>query len=79
MAETGEHLDGAARRLGISAPTLERFLERNDRDLLKALLARRPRDHNRLVDGVSIYGLTGLGDRRRARKERQRQAEGVAA
>lgn len=82
MAETGEHLDGAARRLGISTATLERFLERNDRDALSRLIARRPRDHNRLVADVSIYALTGLGERRRrqpARGGRRRQQHREAA
>ena len=79
MAETGECLDGAARRLGLTGNALERWLERNDRAALAALLARQPRDHNRQVgDGPAIWELTGLAVRRRARENRKRR-EGVAA
>lgn len=78
MAETGECLDGAARRLGLSRGTLERFLERNDRACLATLLARQPRDHNRvLATDISICEITGLGARRqrhRARKKRREEA-----
>lgn len=79
MAETGENLDGAARRLGLRVETLERFLERNDRAALKALVARRPRDHNRLVaEHINSYELTGLGERRRRQPAYRRRRE-VAA
>lgn len=80
MADTGEHIDGAAQRLGLSRNTLEKFLQRNDPACLRALTGRTPRDHNRLFDhGVSIYELTGLGTRRRVRRQRRKQQEGLAA
>jgi hypothetical protein len=70
MAETGECLDGAARRLGISKAALERWLTANDRATLSALLAKQPRDHNNRVAGeISVYELTGL----RGRRNRQRR------
>lgn len=41
MAETGEHLDGAAQRLGVRPSTLDRHLRRVGRlDLLRALNGR---------------------------------------
>lgn len=81
MADTGECLDGAARRLGLSPGALARWLERNDRDALARLIARQPRDHNRLVADVSIYELTGLGARKRREPAygRRRQQREVAA
>lgn len=74
MAETGECLDGAARRLGLKVNTLEKFLWNNDRACLSTLMAHRPRDHNRLAAGLSISDITGLGERRRKRRQRQEVA-----
>lgn len=75
MAETGECLDGAARRLGLTVNTLEKFLERHDKAVLKALVDRQPRDHNRQVcDGINVWELTGLGDRRRRYARRRLEA-----
>lgn len=43
MAETGESMDGAAARLGVTPRALEKFLERRDRlDLRAVLVARNP-------------------------------------
>lgn len=78
MAETGECLDGAARRLGLTRNTLEKWLARSDADALRLLVSRQPRDHNRFVAEVSIYELTGRVDRRPSRLAR-RAREGVAA
>lgn len=76
MAETGECLDGAARRLGLSRNTLEKWLDRNAPDVLPALIARQPRDHNRLVARqdrqIAIGQLTGRSARRRATRARAR-------
>jgi len=77
MAATGECLDGAARRLGMKPNSLERWLERNGhKALLSTLVARQPRDHNRIVAaqdrGLSINALTGQGKRRQAHRMRQR-------
>jgi hypothetical protein len=70
MAETGECLDGAARRLGLTRDALERWLTVNDRPTLTALIAHQPRDHNRQVAGdISVYALTGL----RGKRDRQRR------
>lgn len=78
MAETGECLDGAARRLGLSVNTLERFLWRNDAACLRLLLSRQPRDHNRVaVDDVNVYDLTGHG--RTSRDRQRRRLRGSAA
>lgn len=76
MATGGESLDGAARRLGLTRGALEVFLRRNDPTCLATLVGRQPRDHNRYVVGAqaSIYELTGLGRRRRERKQRQEAA-----
>ena len=46
MAETGECLSGAARRLGLPHETLRSFLMRRDRELLRVLTDRDPRDPN---------------------------------
>lgn len=73
MAATGECLDGAARRLGMTRNALEKWLGRRDPAALSALIARQPRDHNRLVGDISIYELTGLGPRVKARRARRRQ------
>lgn len=79
MAETGECLDGAARRLGLSRNTLEKWLDRNAPDLLPALIARQPRDHNRFVaTEISIYELTGRRGRLNRRERRTRQREAAA-
>lgn len=81
MAETGECLDGAARRLGLTRNALEKWLSRRDPDSLRVLIARQPRDHNRFVGSdISICDLTGLGTRRAAHRARQRaRQEGVGA
>lgn len=75
MAETGEHLTGAAQRLGLRRNTLEVWLTRNDPATLAALMSREPRDHNRIIAGISVSELTG----RKARKARQRERERNAA
>lgn len=77
MVDTGECLDGAARRLGMRSRSLERWLERNGhKALLSTLVSRQPRDHNRIVAtqdrALSINQLTGQGKRRQAHRERQR-------
>lgn len=76
MARTGENLEGAARRLGLKPNTLEKWLARHDKAALSALIARMPRDHNRVADAQdrrpSINALTGQGARRRAHRLRQR-------
>lgn len=75
MAETGECLDGAARRLSLKRKTLEKWLENNDPATLASLIARQPRDHNRQVcDAVNAWDLTGLGDRRRRYARRRLEA-----
>ena len=70
MADTGESLDGAAERLGLTTATLEAFLRRYDRETLARLIAHRPKDHNRMADGISISELTGQTARRRRARER---------
>jgi hypothetical protein len=60
MADTGESLTGAARRLGIKPNTLEAFLYDHDRDVLATLRAREPRDPNQRP------GLEAMRTRRRA-------------
>ena len=46
MVETGECMDGAAERLGLTPKALERWLTRHDTAMRDALNARNPRDHN---------------------------------
>lgn len=79
MAETGECLDGAARRLGLTRNTLEKWLVRNAPDVLPALIARQPRDHNRFVidDGLSVGQITGQSAQRRATRARARARAGA--
>jgi hypothetical protein len=76
MAETGECLDGAARRLGLTRDALERWLTVNDRTTLSALIARQPRDHNRFVANqdrrMSIGQITGQSARRQTTRHRAR-------
>lgn len=79
MAETGECLDGAARRLGMTRKALEKWLTRADREALRVLVAHQPKDHNRFAAaGVSICELTGLG-RKRARNRANRAQREAAA
>jgi hypothetical protein len=63
MAATGESLTGAARRLGVTASGLEKWLDRRGRsDLTHALLAHEPRDHNAPAnnhDGIYLQGPRG--------------------
>lgn len=63
MAETGECLTGAARRLGLAHKTLEKWLGVNDPECLSTLLAHQPRDHNRWV----------MDERRKRRKPPARE------
>ena len=71
MADTGEGLTNAAARLGLTKNALDRWLRDHDRDCLARLIRQEPKDHNRSPDaGITIYELTGLGDRRRKRKAR---------
>lgn len=57
MADTGECLEGAARRLGISERAVSLFLTRHgERELLKTLTRRNPRDHNAAVN-VALAGV----------------------
>lgn len=46
MTETGESFTGAARRLGISEKTLERWCEKHCPELLAVLRRRDPKDAN---------------------------------
>lgn len=69
MADTGEHLAGAAQRLGLNVKALEKWLRTHDRDCLARLMSREPRDHNRVLDGISISELTGKRERRRRLRE----------
>lgn len=78
MADTGEGLSGASARIGAKVKTVEAFLRRHDPDCLARLIAHEPKDHNRLRDGVSIYDLTGLGDRVRRRKANRAREESAA-
>lgn len=76
MAETGENLDGAAQRLGMTVEALEKWCARHDKEALTTLIAARPRDHNRVIDTrISVSDLTG----QKARRERRRQRETEAA
>lgn len=83
MAETGEHLHGAADRLGISVDALEQFLLRYDRDVLATLRARDPRDWNKVADGSGVTSWMpnpALRARQERRNERKRaERRGVAA
>lgn len=51
MAETGEHAEGAARRLGIGYDALERFARRHTPDTWAVLLARKPSLRNQSNHG----------------------------
>ena len=80
MAETGECLDGAARRLGLTRNTLEKFLYRHDRDLLAVLVSHQPRDHNLVAEmGAVASTPRAVRVREQKRRRRHRQQEGVAA
>ena len=79
MAETGECLTGAAARLGITTAALEVWCRRHDRDSLALLLAREPKDHNRVMSDVSIYELTGIGERKARQPHRAKRRKKVAA
>jgi hypothetical protein len=62
MAETGESLSGAAKRLGIKVDALERWCDKNDmRDELRKLRSREPAD---LL--VSEHARMGASARRSA-------------
>ena len=57
MAETGECLDGAAKRLGISTRGLSLFLTRHDeRELMATLQRRNPRDPNATAN-LALMGV----------------------
>lgn len=47
MTRTGEHLTGAAARLGLSRDSLDKWCRRNCPDLLAVLIAREPIDPTR--------------------------------
>lgn len=80
MAETGECLAGAAKRLGITERSLERFLKLHDRGLLGALNANNPRDWNAVTTGTRVWDLYTSPARKEAAAKRKRQARaGVAA
>lgn len=79
MADTGECLSGAAARLGITPAALEVWGRRHDRESLARLIAREPKDHNRVPSGVSIAELTGDGERRARQPYRMKRRKGVAA
>lgn len=84
MVATGECLNGAARRLDFKTPgALEQYLRRQGRrDLAEVLVARNPRDWNKVSDGSSI-GKTILGqayrDKEQRRNEQRKQARQVLA
>lgn len=42
LAQTGENLDGAAKRLGLTGKTLEMWCRRNAPDLRSVLISRQP-------------------------------------
>lgn len=46
LAETGECLTGAARRLGLTVPALEQWARRHANDAYLRLRAREPHDPN---------------------------------
>lgn len=55
MLDTGECLMGAAIRLAMTEMAVETLLARaGRRDMLRALRARNPRDHNATPDGLNI-------------------------
>lgn len=69
MAETGECLSGAAARLGMTTDALEVWGRRHDRASLALLIAREPKDHNRIISGFSVAELTGQTARRARRRK----------
>lgn len=78
MAETGECLSGAARRLGLTVMALERWLYLHDRPTLAKLKARQPRDHNATVEpGAAAWTPRSIDSRER--KRARRRHEGAAA
>ncbi|WP_067428468.1 hypothetical protein [Nocardioides jensenii] len=59
MAEHGEGLHGAARRIGMKWKSVEQLLRRaNERDLLTTLIRNNPHDWNTWPDGSNINDLT---------------------
>lgn len=84
MADNGEHLEGAAMRLGLTMEALHTFLIRNgERELASTMRSRNPRDHNQAPDGSDISRiLPNAGyDQKLERKNERRKAarQGVAA
>lgn len=76
MAETGECLSGAARRLGMTVMALERWLYLHDRPILAKLKARQPRDHNATVEpGAAAWSPRSVASREQKRRSRARQKE----
>lgn len=56
MAQTGESLNGAARRLGISERGLELWLTRHQAEALTAVLrSRNPRDPNASANAPAVW------------------------
>lgn len=80
MAETGECLSGAARRLGLTYKGLERWLFDRDRQTLNALASRQPRDHNNSTPrGAVAWTPRSIASRKQKRGGRSVQASRRAA
>lgn len=80
MADVGgECLDGAAQRLNLTVRAVELFLQRaGEREVLRKLTARNPRDHNRTPDGSSITRAMpeAYVDRKNAKRNERRRTQG---
>lgn len=55
MAETGEHAEGAAKRLGMEFKSLDRWAHKHMPETWALMLKRRPRDHNGRTAGANQW------------------------
>lgn len=80
MADTGECLDGAARRLGIGPTALAKFLDAHgELDTLTTLTRRNPRDHNSKRGMELVEYTRGADNPRRRRRQTTHEKNGTAA
>lgn len=54
LAETGENAIGAAKRLGLTYASLEKWASKHTPETWQALIARNPRDHNARNGGPAL-------------------------
>jgi len=67
LAETGEGLTNAARRLGLTPVALERWATRHLPEVLRTLRRNEPHDHNNSnYDKTHCHGLSRPSGARRA-------------